>query len=353
MERRKCASFTVSPLPQTFFPCLAFHRRAVACTHAETTTIGARLEKQYPKSNTDRSERVYSLHDDIVGDVRPALITILAAVAFVLLIACANVTNLLLARATARQREIAIRTALGASRTRIVGQLLGEGLLLSIFGAAGGFLIAWWGIDLLRVFGPHDVPRLGEVVINAPVFAFTFVAAIFSTLLFALVPALQMTRPNVNESLQEGNRGAVGPGSHHLRRLLVIAQVALSLLLLAGAGLLIKSFANLRASKPGFDPQHAIVCELILPKAKYPEPEKHRQFFEQILPKLAALPGIQAVGAAFPMPFSNNDWGSTFAIVGQPPRPPGQELEASHLTVTPDYFRAMGTPLLRGRVIHS
>jgi putative ABC transport system permease protein len=320
---------------------------------AEMKTIAARLENQYPKSNTGRSNRAYSLHDDIVGDVRPALITILAAVAFVLLIACANVANLLLARATARQREIAIRTALGASRVRIVCQLLGEGFLLSIFGAVAGLLIAWWGIDLLRVFGPQDVPRLGEVAINVPVFSFTFVAAIFSTLVFGLVPALQVTRPNVNESLQEGNRGAVGPASHRLRRLLVITQVALSLLLLAGAGLLIKSFANLRSTKPGFDPQHALVAELVLPKAKYPEPEKHRQFFQQVMPKLSALPGVEAAGAAFPMPFSNNDWGSTFSIVGQPPRPPGQELEASHLTITPDYFRAMRTPLLRGRVFNS
>jgi putative ABC transport system permease protein len=316
---------------------------------AELKTIAARLEKQYPDSNAGRSDRAYSMHGDIVGDVRPALITILAAVAFVLVIACANVANLLLARATARQREIAIRTALGASRVRIVWQLLGEGFVLSIVGAGGGLLLAWWGIDLLRVFGPQDLPRLGEVAINAPVFVFTFATAIFSTLLFALVPALQVTRPNLNESLQEGSRGAVGPESHHLRRLLVIAQVALSLLLLAGAGLLIKSFANLRATKPGFDPQHALVADLILPKAKYPEPEQHRQFFEQVLPKLAALPGVEAAGAAFPMPFSGNDTGSTFAIVGQPPRPPGQELEASDLTITPDYFRAMRTPLLRGR----
>src|SRR5207237_6317579 len=165
---------------------------------AEMKTIAARLEKQYPKSNTDRSERVYSLHDDIVGDVRPALVTILSAVVFVLLIACANVANLLLARATARQREIAIRTALGASRSRIVIQVLGEGFLLSIFGAAAGLLLAWWGIDLLRVFGPHDVPRLGEVSINAPVFAFTLIAAVFSTFIFALIPAFQITRPNVN-----------------------------------------------------------------------------------------------------------------------------------------------------------
>ena len=320
---------------------------------AEMKTIATRLAQQYPKSNTDRTETVYSLHDDIVGDVRPALVTILAAVAFVLLIACANVANLLLARATARQREIAIRTALGASRSRMVWQFLSEGFLLSIFGAAGGLLIAWWGIDVLRVFGPQDVPRLGEVAINAPVFSFTFVVAIFSTLLFALIPALQVTRPNVNESLQEGNRGAIGPESHHLRRLLVIAQVALSLLLLAGAGLLMKSFANLRATKPGFDPQHAIVAELILPKAKYPEPEKHRQFFEQILPKLAALPGVEAAGAAFPMPFSNNDSSTAFSIIGQPPQPPGQELGASNLAITPDYFRAMGTPLLSGRIFNS
>lgn len=320
---------------------------------AELKSIAMQLAKQYPKSNTGRSQGVDSLHHDIVGDVRPALITILAAVAFVLLIACANVANLLLARAAGRRREIAIRTALGASRTRIIWQLLVEGLLLSMFGAIGGLLIAWWGIDLLRAFGPQDVPRLGEVTINAPVFAFTFFAAIFSTLLFALIPALQVTRPNVNESLQEGNRAAVGPESQNLRRLLIVAQVALSLLLLSGAGLLIRSFANLRATKPGFDPHHALVAGLILPKAKYPDPEKNKQFFENLLPKLRALPGVEAAGAAWPMPFSGNDWGSTFSIVGQPPRSPGQELIASHLRITPDYFRAMGTPLLRGRVFNS
>ena len=316
---------------------------------AEMKTIAARLEQQYPKSNTGRSENAFSLHNDLVGDVRPALITIFAAVVFVLLIACANVANLLLARATARQREIAIRTALGASRVRILSQLLGEGFLLSSLGACGGLFLAWWGIDLLRVFGPQDVPRLASAAINGRVFLFTFVAAIFSTLVFALIPALQLTRPNISESLQAGSRGAVGPESHHLRRILVVAQVALSLLLLAGAGLLIKTFANLSATKPGFDPSHAAVVQLILPKAKYPEPEKHRLFFEQILPKLAVLPGVEAAGGAFPMPFSGNDAASAFSIVGQPPRPAGQELVASHLTITLDYFRAMHTPVLRGR----
>ncbi|MFN2542606.1 MAG: ABC transporter permease [Chthoniobacterales bacterium] len=320
---------------------------------AEMKTIAARLEQQYPKSNANRSERVFSLHNDIVGDVRPALLTLVAAVVLVLLIACANVANLLLARATQRRREIAIRTALGASRRRIVMQLVGEGLILALVGAGAGLLMALWGIDLLRLFGPQDVPRFDQIRVNGIVVVFTFGAAVFSTLLFALVPALQVSRPNANESSQEGNRGAVGPESHRLRALLVIAQVALSMLLLTGAGLLIKSFANLRATRPGFDPSHALVGELILPKAKYPDPVKHRQFFEQILPKLAALPGVEAAGAAFPMPFSGNDSGTIFSIVGQPPRPSGQELVASDLTITPDYFRAMRTPVLRGRAFNS
>ena len=327
---------------------------SVAQCGAELNTVAARLAKQYPDTNTDRSEAVIGLRNDIVGDVRPALVIILVAVLFVLLIACANVANLLLARATARRREIAIRTALGASRSRIVMQLLSEGFLLALLGAIGGLLIAWWGMDLLRLFGPRDVPRLGEIAINAQVSAFTFIVAVCSTLLFALIPALQVTRPNVNESLQEGgSRGAVGPESHRLRALLVISQVALSLLLLAGAGLLIKSFANLRATKPGFDPSHAVTLHIALPKAKYPDAAQHRQFFDQILPKLAALPGVEAAGAAMPMPFSGNDRGTTFSVVGQPPLAPGNRPAASHLTVTPGYFRAMRTPLLAGRVFNS
>ena len=321
--------------------------------NAELNAIASRLAKQYPESNTNRSNLVIGLHKDIVGDVRPALVTILAAVLFVLLIACANVANLLLARATARKREIAIRTALGASRWRIVSQLLLEGFLLALFGALGGLLIAWWGMDLLRVFGPQDVPRLGDIAINGPVWTFTFMTAVCSTLLFALIPALQVTRPNVNESLQEGSRGAVGPESHRLRGLLVISQVALSLLLLAGAGLLIKSFANLRATKLGFDPSNAVTLHLVMPKVKYPDSEQHRQFFEQILPKFAAMPGVKAAGGAMPMPFSGNDRGSAFTIVGQPPLPRGSHPVASQLVITSDYFRAMETPLLAGRTFNS
>ena len=227
--------------------------------------------------------------------MRPALLVILAAVFLVLLIACANVANLLLARATARQREIAIRTALGASRGRLVRQLLAEGLLLALLGAAGGLLLAWWSVDLLRTFGPPDLPRLSELQINAPVGFFTLIVAVVSTLLFALVPALQVTRPDVNAALQEGNRGGAGPESHRLRGVLVIAQVALSLLLLAGAGLLIKSFANLNATDPGLDPTRVLTADFVLPRGKYPEPDQQRQFFQRFLPQLAALPGIESM----------------------------------------------------------
>jgi putative ABC transport system permease protein len=318
----------------------------------ELNAIGARLSEQYPESNTGQVEKVFPLHQDIVGNVRPALLVLLGAVALVLLIACANVANLLLARATARQREIAIRTALGASGSRIMRQLLAEGFLLALIGAMCGLFIAWWGIDLLRVFGPQGLPRLDGVSINVSVCLFTLVISIISTLFFALLPALQVTKPNVNESLQEGSRGGVSAQSHRLRNLLVISQVALSLLLLASAGLLIKSFANLRATKPGFDPSRVTTLALVMPKARYPDEEQHRRFFTEIVPKLAALPGVESAGAAMPLPFSGNDSALTFVIAGQPPIPRGSHPWASNLVVLPDYFRTMRIPLLLGRNIN-
>ncbi len=317
---------------------------------AEMAGIAGRLEKQFPDTNTARTSYAVSLRDDVVGNVRPALITLLAAVAAVLLIACANVANLLLARATARRREIAIRTALGASRIRVVRQLLAEGLLLALLGGCGGLLLASWGIDLLRWLGPSDVPRLDEVRINAVVVFFTLAAAVFSTLLFAAVPALQAARPNVNEALQEGNRGAAGPESRRLRNMLVVSQVALSMLLLAGAGLLIKSFNNLRTTNPGFDSSRVLTGEVILPGAKYSAtPSKFQPFYNSLIDKLRALPGVEAVGGAQPLPFSGNDRASSFWIEGRPDPGPGNHPNASHLTVTGDYFRAMRIPLLAGR----
>jgi putative ABC transport system permease protein len=316
---------------------------------AEMAAIASRLEKQFPDTNTGRSAYAISLRDDLVGDVRPALMTVLAAVAFVLLIACANVANLLLARAMARRREIAIRTALGASRARIVRQLLAEGFLLALVGGCAGLLLAWWGVDLLRLFGPRDVPRLDEISINAVVVIFAFAAAVVSTLLFAIAPALQVSRPNVSESLQEGSRGAIGPESQRLRALLVVSQVALSMLLLAGAGLLIKSFSNLLATDPGFEPSRAVSATIALPRIRYSEAPKQRQLFEQLFPKLASIPGVEYAGGAFPLAFTGNDRDSSFWIEGRPDPGLGNHPDASHLIVESDYFHAMRIPLLRGR----
>jgi putative ABC transport system permease protein len=318
---------------------------------AEMKPIGARLAREYPDTNTNRSVFVRPLLDDIVGDVRPALLILLGAVALVLLIACANVANLLLARAAARSREIGIRAALGASRLLIVRQLLAESFLLALLGGAAGLVLAWWVVDLLGTFGPQDVPRLDDVRVNLGVCASTFGLTILSTLLFGLVPALQVSRPNVNESLQQGTKGSTG-GLHgsRTRALLVVSQVALSLLLLAGAGLLIKSFFNLRATNPGFDPARLLVLDQFVPRNKYPEPAQQRRFYTQLMPKLAALPGVESVGGANPAPFSGNDNDESFTIAGQPPIALGNHPDASYLIVLPGYFGTMKIPLRDGRV---
>ncbi|HEY2713710.1 MAG TPA: ABC transporter permease [Chthoniobacterales bacterium] len=317
---------------------------------AEMAPIAARLAKQYPDYNLDRGIRIVPLLEDVVGNVRPALLVLLGAVALVLLIACANVANLLLARAAARSREIGIRTALGASRVLIVRQLLAESFLLALLGGAGGLLLAWWGVDVLSALGPRDVPRLSEIHINAMVGAFTFGLAVLSTIAFGLVPALQISRANVSESLQQGSKGSTG-GLHgaRVRAFLVISQVSLSLLLLAGAGLLIKSFFNLRATSPGFDPTRLLVLDQVISRTHYPEADQQRRFYDQLMPKIAALPGVEAVSGANPLPFSGNDSNSSFTIAGGPPIAPGNHPDASNLTVMPGYFRSMKVPLRSGR----
>jgi putative ABC transport system permease protein len=317
---------------------------------ADLQTIAAQLAQQYPDADAGRSEFVTPLHDDVVGEVRPALLVLLTAVGLVLLIACANVANLLLARAATREREVAIRTALGASRVQIVRQLLAETFLLSIAGGAAGLLLAWWSIDALTAFGPSDLPRASEITVNSGVVAFTFGISILTSIAFGVVPALHASRPSVSGSLKDAARGSSG-GVHgnRLRSVFVVSQFALSLILLVGAGLLIRSFAHLRAVQPGFNPDRALTVWQSLSKTRYPNPEQQIQFFDRLLPKLSALPGIEAVGAVSPLPFSGDNRGSTFTIVGQPLPPAGLEPGASHLLIDRGYFRAMQIPLKSGR----
>lgn len=320
---------------------------------AELDTITTRLAQQYPDTNTNFTGiTIVPLHASITGDVRPALLILLGAVVLVLLIACANVANLLLARAAARGREIAIRTALGASRTRIIRQLLCESFLLALLGGLGGLVLAWWGTDILSAVGPKGVPRLSEISVNATVCVFTFIIAIVSTVLFGLVPALQVSRGSVNASLQQGAKGSTGGlQTHRVRAALVVSQVAVSLLLLAGAGLLIKSFFNLRGANLGFNPERVLTLSLSLPRVKYPEPDLQIRAFERILEKLSALPGVEAMGAVNPLPLNQNIRNSSFMVSGAAPLPQGQHPGAGHLMVAGDYFQTMRIPLISGRYI--
>ncbi|MFL6520470.1 MAG: ABC transporter permease [Chthoniobacterales bacterium] len=326
---------------------------AIKKAEAELSAIANRLSKQYPDTNMNfTGTAVVKLHSDIVGDVRPALMVLLGAVALVLLIACANVANLLLARAASRSREIAIRTALGASRALVVRQLLCESLVLAILGGGAGLLLAWWGVDLLGAAGPQGLPHLGEIKVNISVCVFTFVLAIGSTLLFGLIPALQVSRPAVNESLQQGAKGSTG-GLHtnRLRAFLVVSQVSLSLLLLAGAGLLIKSFFNLRATNPGFDPVRVMTMTLNLSRIRYPDADQQTRAYDTITEKLAAIPGVESAGGVNPIPLGDNQRSSSFMPSGAAPLPRGNHPGASYLLVKPDYFKTMKIPVLQGRAI--
>jgi putative ABC transport system permease protein len=318
---------------------------------AELSAIAGRLSKQYPDTNTNLiGMAVVTLHSDVVGDVRPALIILLGAVALVLLIACANVANLLLARAASRTREIAIRTALGASRLRVVRQLLCESLLLALMGGTAGLLLASWGVDLLGAAGPQGLPHIAQVKINFTVCAFTFALAIGSTVLFGLIPALQVSRPSVNESLQQGAKGSTG-GLHtnRLRGFLVVSQVSLSLLLLAGAGLLIKSFFNLRATNPGFDPMKLMTMQLTLPRVRYPELDQQIRAHDAIMEKISTIPGVESAGGVNPLPLAGNISNLSFMVSGAAPLPRGNHPGAGYLIVKPDYFQAMKIPVLQGR----
>ena len=313
---------------------------------AEITAIAGRLEEQYPETNTQMGVGLGPLKDWIVGDTKLPLMVFLVAVGFVLLIACANVANLLLARAATRNREVAIRTALGARRSRIVRQLLTESFMLALVGGGLGVLLALWSKDLLVAFSPGDIPRLEEARLDAKVLGFTIGLTLLTTFLFGLAPALQASKPDLVSTLKEGGQKGGSQGGR-VRSVLVVAEVALALVLVIGAGLMIRSFLRLQQVDPGFNANNLLMLSVGLPGAKYPEDSQAITFFEQAEQRLKALPGVLEVGATNVAALKGSGYTNDMTIEGRPPEDYVREIR--HKTVTPDYFRAMGIQLLSGR----
>ena len=331
---------------------LARLKPGVSITQAQAAMrgIAARLQEQYPETNAERSTNVVSLHRQLVGNVQPYLYLLFGAVGFVLLIACANVANLLLARVSARHKEVAIRIALGASRLRLIRQLLTESIMLAALGGLLGLLLAYWGVDLLIALSPADVPRLGEIGLHGPVFAWTLLVSLLTGVLFGLAPALQASKPDINEALKEsGGRSPGGLGRSRLRNLLVVSEVALALVLLVGAGLMIRSFMSLQRTSPGFEPKNLLTMNISLPRVKYKEPQQANVFFEQLFQRINAVPGVEATGGIDPLPLSDSNETTGVLIEGQPAQAPAERPEVGSRNVTPGYFQTMRIPVLKGR----
>jgi putative ABC transport system permease protein len=316
----------------------------------ELRAIAGRLEEQYPDRNKGWTVNVFALQDEVVRTVRPALILLLAAVAFVLLIACANVSNLLLARAAVRQKEMAIRLALGAPRSRLLRQLLTESLLLALAGGAAGLGLAYWAMRAFISFSPANVPRTDEIRLDGMALLFTFGITLLTSVAFGLLPALQASKPDVQTTLKEGGRNAGNrAGRPRTRRLLVVAEVALSLLLLIGAGLMIRTFISFQRVNPGFRTDNLLTMKLALPYAKYPEPQQVVAFYQQVIERVRALPGVQGVGAVSDLPLAEGGGVYTFIIEGRPSASAQDDPVAVWRAINPDYFRTMGMRLRRGR----
>jgi putative ABC transport system permease protein len=319
----------------------------VAQAQTDLDTIAAGLEKLYPDSNTSWRLRLVPLQEQLVGNMRRPLFVLFGAVGFILLIACVNVANLLLAQAAKRQKEVALRHALGADRLRLVRQLLAESALLGICAGLGGLLLSWWGTRLLLSIAAQNIPRANEVKIDLRVLGFTLIVSLVTSILFGLAPAWRSSRPDLNEVLKEGGRGSISH-SPRARNLLIIIEVAMALILLVGAGLLIRSFRQLQDADPGFDSHHLLTFRLFLSEAKYGEPGQPTAFYEKLLPRLEALPGAQDVGLSILLPpIGSGD--TYFTIEGRPLADPRQKPTAFNPRVSHNFLRAMKVPVLKGR----
>ena len=315
---------------------------------ADMNNLAANLEKQYPDTNTANRVRLRPLMEIFVVDVRRTLWVIFAVVAAVLLIACANIANLLLARATARRKEMAIRTAVGASRWRIARQLLTESILVSMIGGAIGLFLAYWGVQLILYMSPTAIPRSREIGLDWTVLAFTVAVSFVTGILFGLIPAIQAGEVDVHETLKETGRGTTG--RHWLRSSLVVGEVATTLVVLIFAGLMIRSFYKLQQVNPGFSHDRLTSFSVSLPQKKYANEETRGSFYNRLLENIRALPGVESAAAASGLPLGNNGWQTSFVVDGQPVPPREQIPLMEACLVTPDYFKAMNIPVLRGRV---
>ncbi|MDT5272318.1 MAG: hypothetical protein QOH49_4504 [Acidobacteriota bacterium] len=316
----------------------------------ELRAIARRLEEAYPEENRGRGVEVVGLHEQTVEDVRPALLVLLSAVGLILLIACANIANLLLARGAARQREVALRTALGASRWRLLRQFLTETLLLALVGGAAGLLLAQWGVDALLALNPGDLPTAQKIGIDGRVLAFSLGLSALTGIVFGIVPALQLSKTDVTSGLKEGGRGS-GEGKERarVRSAFVVSQVALSLVLLVGAGLLLNSFYRLLRVSPGFNPQNLLTMEYRLPKNRYAKGEQQWAFHREVVERVRNLPGVESAAVIRGLPFSGNGGSVTYNVPGQPAPPPGQELKTLENAIDPNYLGTVWLPLIRGR----
>jgi putative ABC transport system permease protein len=317
---------------------------------AEVATVFSRLEQQYPESNKGLTLTVDSLHEKVVGKTRTALFILLGAVGFVLLIACANVANLMMTRATARQKEIALRTALGANRRRIARQLLTESMVLALMGGGFGLLLGIAGVKALVRFGPDTLPRMQTIGIDLYVLGFTLLLSLLTGVLFGLAPVLQTRKRSFNAALKEGGRGAGEAGSRSLgRRSLVVSEVALALILLIGGGLLVRSFFRLVSVDPGFNPNNLLTMTISLAGSEHKTQPQRAAFFDRLLERVGSVPGVESVSAINHLPLAGDLWTLGFTIEGRPAPLPGEVQGAVYRIVRPEYFRTMGATLINGR----
>ncbi|HEX3644805.1 MAG TPA: ABC transporter permease [Vicinamibacterales bacterium] len=336
-----------------YLTAIARLKQGTALTEAQAQmdTIASGLTKEFPQFDTGWGALLVPMHRELSGDLRSALLVLTGAVGFVLLIACANVANLLLARGATRQREMAIRAALGAGRIRVIRQLLTESLVLCTLGGGFGLLVAAWGLEFLLAISPVSLVDLGPVHLSYPVLGFTAAVSIATAIACGFAPAFEGARGSVHDALKDGAR-QIGAGIRHrrIRHALVIGEIALAVVLLVGAGLMIRSFSTLRSVNPGFDARNVLTARVTIPTRRYPDDAKRIDFFATLVARLSAIPGVESAGAVSYLPLAGPGAGTSFEIVGQPPPLPGQSPATDVSVCDNGYFSAMKGPLLRGRL---